>query len=281
MSENTLSMVEKEILKNKTSLNKTNSKVLGDYMCVPYGDILDKYVIPNTVTKALHTEKYFNPDMDSFRVDASPYFLNLANQVKMIKSFNRSVILVDTILHKGYRMKALDPLLKKENIHVEKIIVGILSARGKDLMEFQNREVECVYFIPRLRLWFNESSMYPFIGGDALWRGKFPKRNIVPSINLILPYTSPTFIRGASKESIFQLSKTSMDNSIDILSTIETVFHKLYERNLSMLSLGQVITIPRYPDHGKDMHFDFNLTPTHYLKNDLELLNRLNYIIRS
>lgn len=281
MSENTLSIPEKEILKNKTSLNKTNSKVLGDYMCVPYGDILDKYVIPNTVTKALHTEKYFNPDMDSFRVDASPYFLNLANQVKMIKSFNRSVILVDTILHKGYRMKALDPLLKKENIHVEKIIVGILSARGKDLMEFQNREVECVYFIPRLRLWFNESSMYPFIGGDALWRGKFPKRNIVPSINLILPYTSPTFIRGASKESIFQLSKTSMENSIDILSTIETVFHKLYERNLSMLSLGQVITIPRYPDHGKDMHFDFNLTPTHYLKNDLELLNRLNYIIRS
>lgn len=258
-----------------------SKKVLGDYMCVPYGDILDKYVIPNTVTKALHTEKYFNPDMEGFRVDSSPYFLNLDHQVKMIKSFNKSVILVDTILHKGYRMKALDPLLKKENIHVEKIIVGILSARGKDLMEFQKREVESVYFIPRLKLWFNESSMYPFIGGDALWRGNLPKRNIVPSINLILPYTSPTFIRGASKESIFNLSKTSLENSIEILSTIEAVFHKLYERNLSMLSLGQVITIPRYPDHGKDMHFDLNLTPTHYLRNDLELLNRLNYFIRS
>ncbi len=89
------------------------SKTLGDLMCVPYGDILDRYVIPNTITKSLHTEKYFNASMEGFKIDSFPYFLSLENQIRMIKSFNKSVILVDTILHKGYRMKALDHYLKK------------------------------------------------------------------------------------------------------------------------------------------------------------------------
>ncbi len=148
-------------------------------------------------------------------------------------------------------------------------------------MQYQNREVEAVYFIPRLRLWFNESSMYPFIGGDSLWRGRIPERNLIPSINLILPYTSPAFIRDSNKEAILELSKTCIENSINILSSLETLFHKINERNLSLISLGQVITTPRYPDHGKDIIYDLNLTPTHYLKNDLELLSRLSSIIRS
>ena len=152
-------------------------KLLGDFMCVPYGDILDRYVIPNTVTKALHTEKLFEPDMQSFKIAEFPHYLELQSQVKTLKSFNRQVILVDNILHKGYRMKALDPLFKQEDIKVKKIIAGILSGRGKDLMDMQNREVDSVYFIPRLKIWFNENSLYPFIGGDALWRGLYPERN--------------------------------------------------------------------------------------------------------
>lgn len=111
----------------------------------------------------------------------------------MIKSFDRPVILVDNILHKGYRMKALDPLLKKKN-SCTKILAGILSGRGKDLMDIQNREVDSVYFIPKLKIWFNENALYPFIGGDALWRDVYPKRNLLPSINLIMPYTSASFI---------------------------------------------------------------------------------------
>ncbi|WP_426349579.1 hypothetical protein ACPWSR_17875 [Alloiococcus sp. CFN-8] len=283
------SMLHYGLIKKISKLNQektdntvlTSNRNLGRYMCVPYGDIFDRYIIPNTVTKALHTEKYFYPDMKSFKIDSFPHFLSLENQVKIIKAFNRPLILVDTILHKGYRMKALDPLLIKENVEVEKLIVGILSSRGKDLMEYQNREVDTVYFIPRLRLWFNESSMYPFMGGDALWRGDFPKRNIIPSINLILPYTSPAFLRGTEKKVVYELSKSCLENSKAILNTLEKIYHKLNERTLSLLALGQVFTIPRIPDQGKDIYYDLNLPASHYIENDLELLEKLKTLIRS
>jgi hypothetical protein len=219
--------------------------------------------------------------MKDFKIGPYPFYLDLETQVKMIKSFERPVILVDNILHKGYRMKALDPLFKEEGITVQKIICGILSGRGKDLMDIQNREVDYVYFIPRLKIWFNENSLYPFIGGDALWRGSFPERNLLPSINLTLPYTSPNFIRNSTNSAIYNLSEVCIENSKDILTVLEDEYHILHERNLNLLNLGQVFTAPRCPDKGKNMDYDLNLSPSHYIKNDLELLTRFENIFNS
>ena len=273
------SMIRKICDENHVSTETVVPRKLGSAMCVPYGDILERYIIPNTITKALHTEKLFNADMKNFNIGPFPYYLDLETQVKMIKSFERPVILVDNILHKGYRMKALDPLFKKEGVYVKKILCGILSGRGKDLMDMQNREVDSVYFIPRLKVWFNENSLYPFIGGDALWRGSFPERNLLPSINLILPYTSPTFIKNAPMEALYSLSKVCLENSLDILNSLESEYHYIHERNLSLLNMGQVFTVPRCPDKGKNMDYDLNLSPSHYLKNDLELLFRFQHIL--
>ncbi|HWQ30573.1 MAG TPA: cytidyltransferase, partial [Negativicutes bacterium] len=252
---------------------------LGPAMCVPFGSMLSRSIIPNTVTKALHTEKMYSPDMVSYKIGSFPYYLDLDIQIKMLHSFGRPIILVDDTLHHGYRLKVLDPLLKKENLTVQKIIVGILSGRGKELMEIQGRDIDCAYFIPRLREWYNENNFYPFVGGDALWRGVYPKRNLLPSINLILPYTSPSFLEQTTKKSIFKLSQVAMENSVEILSTLEAEFQYLYERSLTLSSMGQVFITPRCPDHGKNMDFDLSLSPSHYLKNDLELLNRLENII--
>ncbi|MHB1392330.1 MAG: cytidyltransferase [Clostridia bacterium] len=252
---------------------------LGPAMCVPYGNMLSRSIIPNTVTKALHTEILYSPDMEGYKIGNFPYYLDLEDQIKMLHSFGKPIILVDDSLHHGYRLKVLDPLLKKENLKVKKIIVGILSGQGKELMEIQRREVDCAYFIPRLREWYNENNFYPFIGGDALWRGVYPKRNLLPSINLILPYTSPSFLNGMSKKSIFHLSQVAIENAIDILSTLEDDFQHVNERSLTLSSMGQVFITPRCPDHGKNMDYDLNLCPSFYLKNDLELLNRLEHII--
>lgn len=272
-------MIKKVCKENNVPIKISHNKQNGDAMCVPYGDILDRYIVPNTVTKSLHTEKFFSPDIKNFNIGEFPYYLNLEHQIKMIKSFNRPVILVDNILHKGYRMKALDPLLKKESVNVKKIIAGILSGRGKDLMDMQNRDVNSVYFIPKLKIWFNENTLYPFIGGDALWRGFYPKRNLLPSINLILPYTYPVFIRNASQRSLYELSKICIENSIELLKVLENEYHILYTRNLTLASLGEVFTVPRCPDIGKDMQYDLNISPSHYLENDLELLHRLDNIL--
>ncbi len=252
---------------------------LGPAMCVPYGNMLSRSIIPNTVTKALHTEKLYSPDMEGYRIGNFPYYLDLEVQMKMLNSFRRPIILVDDTLHHGYRLRVLDPMLKKENLEVKKIIVGILSGQGKELMEIQGRDTDCAYFIPRLREWYNENNFYPFIGGDALWRGEYPKRNLLPSINLILPYTSPSFLNETSKKSIFKLSQVAIENAIDILSTLEDEFQYVNERSLTLSSMGQVFITPRCPDHGKNMDYDLNLSPSFYLKNDLELLNRLEHII--
>lgn len=273
-------MIRKICKENGVPTQTVIPKKLGPSMCVPYGDILRRYVIPNTVTKSLHTEKLFYPDMRRFIIGEFPHYLDLKTQVKMIKSFNRTVILVDDLLHKGYRIKALDPIFKNEDVKVQKIIVGVLSGRGKDLMDMQNRQVDSVYFIPRLKIWFNENSLYPFIGGDALWRGVYPERNLLPSINLILPYTYPAFIRKASKADIYNLSKTCIENSINILEVLESEFHSMQEKNLTLGSLGQVLTIPRCPEHGENMEYNLNLNASSYLKNDLELLLRLSHAFK-
>lgn len=257
----------------------TTPRKLGPCMCVPYGTILDRYIIPNTVTKALHTEKMFNPEMDGFKIGPFPHYLDLDIQVRTIRSFNRPVILVDDLLHKGYRIRALEPIFKNENIKVQKIIVGILSGRGKELMDRQDVPVEGIYFLPRLNAWFNENSMYPFMGGDALWRGVYPERNLLPSINLILPYTSPTFLSDASKKSIYDLSKTSIENSMEILQCLEDEYHILNERNLTLYNLGEVFITPRCPDKGKNVDYDLNLNPSFFLRNDLEQLERLKKTI--
>ncbi|MEW8957095.1 nicotinate-nicotinamide nucleotide adenylyltransferase, partial [Clostridium sp.] len=273
-------MIQKVCNENQVPTTILEPKSSGDAMCVPYGDVLDRYVIPNTVTKSLHTEKYFNPDMKSFKVKESPHYLDLENQIKMLRSFKRPIILVDNILHKGYRLKALDPIFKKEDIKVQKIIAGILSSGGKDIMDYHGRLVDSVYFIPRLRMWFNENSLYPFIGGDSLWRGKFPERNLLPSINLILPYTSPSFIRDASIESIYNFSEVCIKNSIKILEVLEEEYHSINEKNLTLHSLGEVFNTPRSVDHGSHVKYDLNLSPITYLKNDLESLERLKEILR-
>ncbi|QXM07093.1 nicotinate-nicotinamide nucleotide adenylyltransferase [Crassaminicella indica] len=264
---------------NEVSTIPTVPRKLGEAMCVPFGEILNGAIIPNTVTKSMHTEKVFDPDMKNFHIEAYPYYLNLREQVKMIRAFNRPVILVDDLLNKGYRIKAIDPIFKEENIHVKKIIVGILSGRGKELMDMQHREVDCAYFIPKLRAWFNESFLYPFIGGDTLWRGDNIKTNLVPSVNLILPYTVPTFIRNASKNAIYHLSEVCIENAMDILLALEEAYQKKHERSLSLRHLGEVFISPRYPDHGKDVYYDMHLSPSHYLKNDLEYLKRLKSLM--
>ena len=271
-------LIKKIVDENKMPIEPLTPKLLGDAMCVPFGEIFKKRILPNTVTKSMHTEKFIYPSAKKHEVKAYPYYLDLKNQVRMIKSFNKPVLLVDDLLNKGYRIKAIDPLLKEEKVEIKKVFVGLLSGRGKALMEMQNREVDSAYFIPRLKVWFNESKLYPFLGGDTLWRGQNPERNLIPSINLILPYASASYIVGASKQSIYDMSKISIQNAISILRTIESEYQQLHEKSLTMASLPEVLVYPRYPDRGGVQKLDLSVKASEYLEYDLEHLERLEDI---
>lgn len=253
---------------------------LGAKICVPFGKILKGIAIPNTVTKMLHTEKVFARDIRSFRIREFPQYLPLDCQVRTIKSFRRPVILVDDLLHKGYRIRELDPLFKQEGVEIDRIIVGVLSGRGRDLMEIQGRQAESAYFIPSLRAWFVETSMYPFIGGDAVERETEPAGNLLPSVNLTLPYVMPGFIRDASKEAIYDLSMTCLENTKEILQVLEEEYQKTYERSLTLGRLNEVVISPRCPDEGSCMHYDQHLSASVYVMNDMERLIRLQHLVK-
>lgn len=255
-------------------------RTLGKKMCVPFGKILKGIAIPNTVTKMLHTEKAFRPDIRSFRIKEFPQYLPLDAQVRTIKSFRRPVILVDDLLHKGYRIRELDPIFKQENVEIDRIIVGVLSGRGRDLMEIQGRKAESAYFIPSLRAWFVETSMYPFIGGDAVEREGEQKGNLLPSVNLELPYVMPGFIRDASKEAIYDLSMTCLQNTKEILQVLEEEYQRTFERSLTLGRLTEVIISPRCPDEGSCMGYEQHLLASVYVMNDIERLIRLQHLVK-
>lgn len=254
---------------------------LGDRMCVPFGAVLRKVVVPNTVTKALHTEKAFDTKIEGFDITEAPFYGPLETQIRTIRAFDRPVILVDDLLHKGYRIKKLDPLLNQEQVNVEKIIVGILSGRGKDLMEIQNRRVESAYFLPTLRSWFVESTIYPFIGGDLVSRPSVMKANLLPSVNFILPYMSAGFLSDAPREAVYRLSMTCLENARNLLLTLEEEYQRQYERSLTLKRLGEAIIVPRVPDKGNYLRYDYNLPASSYVEHDIEDLIRLRNFVRT
>lgn len=258
----------------------TSMRKLGPNMCVPFGKILKGIVIPNTVTKVLHTEKVFDREIKSFKIKEFPQYLPLDCQVRMINSFRRPVILVDDLLHKGYRIRELNPLFQEEGVNIDRIVVGVLSGRGRDLMEIQGRQVESAYFIPSLLAWFVETSMYPFIGGDGVEQIRGRDSGMIDSVNLMLPYVMPAFVNGASKEAIFDLSMVCLQNTRDILKVLEQEYQRAFERSLTLDRLNEVVISPRCPDRGNSMNYDYHLPASVYVENDIERLVRLKHLVK-
>jgi len=243
-------------------------------MCVPFGKILRGKVVPNTVTKTLHTDKVYEPDLQTYAIEPFPYYSPLESQIRMIKSFMRPVILVDDLVHKADRLQALAPSLKKAGIPIKKVVVGVISGYGRDLMDCVGLPVESIYSMPNLRQWFVESTLYPFIGGDTVRRSEMKVAGLQPSVNMILPYATPA-LSGCSKEDLYKFSVCCIENSRDLLQVLEAEYRKLFGKNLTLSRLPEAVILPLCPDKGSCMEYDENLAASVYLENDLEMLGRM------
>ena len=247
---------------------------LGENMCVPFGKILRGKVVPNTVTKTLHTDKVYEPELDSYAIEAFPYYSPLESQIKTIRSFDRPVILVDDLVHRADRLQALAPSLKKAGIPIKKVVVGVISGYGRDLMETFHLPVESIYSMPNLRQWFVESTLYPFIGGDTVRRRDMKVAGLQASVNMILPYAAPR-LSGCSREALYEFSVCCIENSRDLLQVLETEYRSQFARNLTLSRLSEAVILPLCPDKGSCMEYDENLAASVYLENDLEMLGRM------
>jgi nicotinic acid mononucleotide adenylyltransferase len=268
-------LIEKVRARNGVSGVSPDDKRLGKYMCVPYGKILSDTIVPNTVTKTLHVDKVFHADESGFDITESPGYSPLNNQIKMLKSFRRPVLLIDDLLHNGYRLEKLDPLFREQGVEIERIIVGVLSGRGLDLMREQNREVDCEYFIPNMLYWFTESLLYPFLGGDSV-SGEIGVRDFSPSINLILPYQYPKYLHGAPPPAVRRFSRVALGSALSIMNVLEDRYLKLQGTGLTLRRLGEALVRPRLPDKGAHMQYDLNAVVSAFIRDDIRQMRRIS-----
>lgn len=251
-----------------------------EYVCVPFGNVLNGKIVPNVATKSLHIEKTFNYDIRDFEIIEYPFYSSISNQIDVIKSFDKPIILVDDVMHNCHEIVGIDNILKSKDINVKKIIVGILSSNGKDIMEIHDRKVDSAYFIPNLRLWLRESMLYPFFGGNTVLRDEEIKLNLIPSINHILPYVSPIFVNGASKDVIYDLSMLCLENAKDIFKNLEQEYRNIFDKNLVLKNLSEVVKFPRYPVKGDNIYYDLNQNISNYIENDIKDLIRIERIVK-
>ena len=272
-------VIHQRLLERITAFNRvpdrpTTPRALGECMCVPFGKMLRGRILPNTVTKTIHTDKVFEPDLRTSRIEAFPYYPSIQRQIRTIKSFDRPVMLVDDVMHPGTRIRALDPLLRREGVDIRMVFVGLLSGHGKDLMRQQNRPVDGAYYVPTLRQWFVESTLYPFIGGNTVRRAAAPVPGLLPGINHILPYAAPLFRDECGEEAVLALSRCCLESARDVMLALEQVYRERYARNLTLRRLSEAVILPLCPDKGACLKYDSNLAASVYLENDLEQLMR-------
>lgn len=254
------------------------NRALGRNMAVPFGQIMKNTMIPNTVTKSIHMEKVFDPTVTTYHMIESKHYAAISNQVKTIGAFERPVILIDDIMHKGYKIQKLNPILKREEIEVDSIVAGIISANGRDIANAGGRNTQSAYFLPNLQAWFNESGQYPYIGEDAVIDRGNEEINY-GSINLILPYAAPLFLRDKSKKELYQFSMTCLLNAKDIFTVIEKIYQEKFERKLTLSRLSEVFTKVSIPDEIMDKKWDDSKSPSDYIKEDIDRLHRLKGLI--
>ena len=273
-------LVRKLTEENGVPAEPQTPRVLGPKMCVPFGKILRGNAVPNTVTKTIHTDKVFAPDLHSFSIAPFPGYAPLESQIRTVRSFRRPVMLVDDLLHTGNRINALDPLFRREELEIDRCVVGLLSGRGRDLMAARGRKVDSVYFVPDLRAWFVESTMYPFIGGDAVDKAIPSVPGLTPAVNLILPYACPKFYRQCGREAVFRFSRTCIENSRDILLALERAYRERFSRNLTLSRLSEAVILPLSPDKGAALRYDPNLSASVCLEGDLRQLDRMRELLK-
>ena len=249
-------------------------RVLGPDICVPYGKILRGVAVPNTVTKTLRTDKVYAADLSAYSIEAYPDYSPLADQVRTIRAFDRPVILVDDMLHDGKRIRRLAPLLEQTHTRVDQVLVGYLTGMGRDLMDQLGYPVDSIYYLPNLRRWFVESTLYPFIGGDTVRRTGLLPGGLQPSVNRILPYASPE-LPDVDSRAVWQLSLCCLENARDILLALEAEYRSLYARNLTLARLGEAVILPLCPDKGPCMTYDLTRAASTYLDGDIEQLRRM------
>lgn len=80
---------------------------------------------------------------------------------------------------------------------------------------------------------------------------------MLPSVNMILPYVYPGYFFDVTEGSIRGLSKTALENAMQILRALEREHQRVFSAALTIRRLGEALTQPRLPRQGRlhDLRF--------------------------
>ena len=121
--------------------------------------------------------------------------------------------------------------------------------------------------------------MYPFIGGDTVAEAETAAPGLTPAVNLILPYAFPRFYKECGRDAAFRFSRTCLENSRDILRSLESVYRERFARSLTLSRLSEAVNLPLAPDKGKHLRYDANLPASGYVESDLQMLLRMRDLV--
>ena len=78
---------------------------------------------------------------------------------------------------------------------------------------------------------------------------------------------------------MFRFSRACIENSRDILASLETAYRERFARNLTLSRLNEAVILPLSPDKGNCLAYDPNLPASLCLDNDLQALLRMRNVL--
>lgn len=265
---------------NGVPLVQGEERVLGPAMCVPYGHLLRSCVVPNTVTRPLFVQRLYQADMRNVEVTPLPYHNSVASQARVLHSFKRPIILTDEVVNRGRAFELLVPMLTAANVPIHSIACGIITGGGRDLLAELDLPYNYIHYLPNIRYWLVDSKGYPFLDGySRADRPVHVTSGLEQSINPVLPYAAPPIFRESRVDAAWRYSQVSLQNALDIMKELETVYQRENERNLTLDRLPEVLKRPMMPDPGSSLSYDLTLNPSWYIAQDLARLDYLANIV--
>ncbi len=245
----------------------------GKYICVPFGDIYRQWLLPDSVTKTLHTERLYDSSLSYYQIVEKPDYHNVYAQIEIIKAFQKPVLLIDDIVHKGLRLSSLEEDFKSLDVSLAAVVAGISTRMGRSRVINKGYSLHSGYFLNQIESWYVESSLYPFIGGDAVEKEQTQDMAIA-SVNNILPYKLPV---GARQHvlSVARFSDVCLRQCLNILLAIEQVYFRRNKRSLTAKNLSEVFLTARVPENYQHLLFNQAALPSQIIAKDLVSIEQL------
>ncbi len=270
------SVLEKihEISLTTVTRKPAGKKQMGEIIALLTGQVLGREIVPNTVTKALHTERTVDRVGKRDFFMPYPYYTGIRNQLGIMKNFGKDPVLADLFSLSGATLLHLVKEASEMNFPIKKVVVGIISGKARELILANNIRTEHVIYLPTLTNWFNLRHFYPFIGGETIHQPFYYRKFVIESMNYIFPYRRARQLRQISRDDLISLSRVCLLGSLEVFEYLEDSYLMQHKRELTMLHLPEIMEDPRRPVSNEAYEVDWNSKISDILKGDLEQLER-------